>query len=362
MDKIRVGITVGDINGIGLEVIIKTLSHPKITDFCTPVIYGSAKIVSYHKNIVKPPEFVYQSLQDASRLSNDRINIVNCWTDTVSISLGEPTEESGKFAYIALDRAAQDIANGLIDALITAPIHKHAMSKAGFPYTGHTDFLTEKFGDGESLMLMVGDQMRVGVATDHIPISEVSDMISKELLLRKIGMLEQSLKRDFGIEKPLIAVLGLNPHAGEEGLLGTEEIEIIRPAIIEMKKKGSLISGPHSADGFFGSGEFRKVDGILAMYHDQGLIPFKALNFGQGVNFTAGLNIIRTSPDHGTAHRIAGQNVADPSSFRKALFLALDLHRNRSSFLKYHDNPLKKKALVEDGEGTDEAVEVLPEQ
>ncbi len=362
MGKARVGITVGDINGIGLEVIIKALSHPKITEFCTPVIYGSAKIVSYHKNIVKPNEFAFQSLQSAERLSNDRVNVVNCWTDTVSIKLGEPNEESGKFAYIALDRAVQDIQKGLIDTLVTGPIHKHAMSKAGFPYAGHTEFLTEQLGNGPSLMLMVGDQMRVGVATDHIPISEVSEKLSKELLLAKLGVMQRSLKEDFGIEKPIIAVLGLNPHAGEDGLLGNEEIEVIRPAIVEMKKKGYLVSGPHSADGFFGSGEFRKVDGILAMYHDQGLIPFKAINFGQGVNFTAGLQIIRTSPDHGTAHKIAGQNAADPSSFRKALFLALDLYKNRKNFEEYNSNPLKKKSLAVESEEADEPVDSLPEQ
>ncbi|NND34143.1 MAG: 4-hydroxythreonine-4-phosphate dehydrogenase PdxA [Saprospiraceae bacterium] len=351
MDKVRLGITIGDMNGIGLEVIIKSLANPRLLELCIPVIYGSAKVVSYHKNIVRPADFSYQSLSNASNLSTGRINLVNCWNEDAAINLGTPDAESGKFAYIALDQATQDLKAGLIDVLVTAPIDKHAMSLAGFPSPGHTEYLTDQFGVASSLMLMVADDLRIGVVTNHVPIGTVTSLLTKELVLQKAMILAQSLQSDFGFEKPLIAILGLNPHAGDNGLIGSEEEDIIKPAISELKERGLFVGGPYSADGFFGSGNYRKVDGILAMYHDQGLIPFKTLSFGQGVNYTAGLPIVRTSPDHGVGSAIAGQDVADERSFQKAIFLAIDIWRQRRDFDNDRRNRLKIGALAEEEDG-----------
>ncbi|MCB0685475.1 MAG: 4-hydroxythreonine-4-phosphate dehydrogenase PdxA [Saprospiraceae bacterium] len=353
MTKVRVGISVGDINGIGLEVIIKSLSHPKIVELCTPVIYGSSKVLSYHKNIVRPQEFNYQNLSNAQNLTEDRINLINCWNEDVMINLGVPSEESGKFAYISLDQATQDLRQGLIDVLVTAPIDKHAMSLAGFPATGHTEYLTEQFNVAESLMLMVSDDLRIGVVTNHLPLKDVASHITQERIQEKALLLHKSLQMDFGIEKPMIAILGLNPHAGDQGLIGHEEEEIIRPAINNLKNQGLLIGGPYAADGFFGSSHYREVDGILAMYHDQGLVPFKALSFGKGINFTAGLPVVRTSPDHGTGATIAGQNIADESSFLRSIYLAIDIFRSRSEYHDAHKNRLKMGTLKEEEEGED---------
>lgn len=342
MQKIRVGITIGDINGIGPEVIIKTLDNPKILDFCTPVIYGSAKVVSYHKNIVKANEFNFHSIQNAGRLNPNRVNVLNCWEDTVNIALGRATEEGGQCAHTALDRAVRDLGEDLIDVLVTGPINKHAMQLANFPAPGHTEYLETALG-GDALMIMVSDTMRIGLVTGHISVAEIPNHFTKERLTFAIDKFIASLERDFGIERPKIAVLGLNPHASDGGLIGNEEEELIRPVIVEKKKAGNLVMGPYSADGFFGSGMYSKFDGILAMYHDQGLIPFKALSFGEGVNYTAGLNRVRTSPDHGTAYDLAGQNEADEGSFRKALFLALDIYKQRSQYQKNRENSLKKE-------------------
>jgi 4-hydroxythreonine-4-phosphate dehydrogenase len=350
MEKVRVGITIGDLNGIGLEVIIKSLANRKVLDYCIPAIYASAKIVSYHKNIVGPKEFAFQSLHDAQNLNLDKINIINCWSESVNIQLGTVTQESGKYAYISLDRALQDLKDGLVDVLVTAPIHKHAMSLAEFPYTGHTEYLADKFDANRTIMLMVSDQLKIGLVTNHIPVKDITEKLSKALIIQKAQIFHKTLIQDFGIERPVMAILSLNPHAGDEGLIGKEEQDIIKPAIIELKKKGMIVGGPFAADGFFGSKEYHKMDGILAMYHDQGLVAFKSLSFGEGVNFTAGLPIIRTSPDHGTGHAIAGKNSADPSSFRKALFLALDLYRHRKQYLEDHKNPLSKKELIEEDE------------
>ena len=328
MKKPRIGITIGDINGIGLEVIIKTLANPLILKQITPIVYGSGRVFAYHRNIVKTDQLPIRSLRPGGHFQDDKINLVNCWEETASIQLGELTEEGGKYAWQSLQQAIQDLRQGHIDALTTAPIHKKAMQMAGFHYAGHTEYLAKELG-GESLMMMVSDRMKLGLATHHIPLKEVPAALSKGLIIRKLRIMEQSLRQDFGLEKPLIAVLGLNPHAGDDGLMGNEESEFIRPAILELKKKNMLVMGPFPADSFFGSGQYAKFDGILAMYHDQGLIPFKTLSFGEGVNFTAGLKFIRTSPDHGTAMDIAGKNQANPASFRRALFLAADLVRQR---------------------------------
>jgi 4-hydroxythreonine-4-phosphate dehydrogenase len=346
-EKLKIGISIGDFNGIGLEVILKALSHEKMPELFTPVIYGSSKVVSYHKNIVDF-DFPFQPVRSADRLTDNTTNVVNCWQENVNITLGKPSDMSGRYAFTALEAAVGDLKKGLIDALVTAPINKHAMQLADFPFPGHTEYLTQEMSDGESLMFMISDRLRVGLVTNHLPLSEVSAAINKELIIRKLNIMNESLKMDFGIERPTIAVLGLNPHAGDEGVIGDEEETIIRPAVVESKKKGMIVVGPFPADGFFGSGQFQKFDAVLAMYHDQGLIPFKTLSFGGGVNFTAGLSGVRTSPDHGTAYDIAGKNEADPSSFRKAFFLAADIARHRKSYLEMHQNVLVKKEKFAD--------------
>ncbi len=342
MGSIRAGITVGDINGIGLEIIIKTLAHPLITQLCTPVIYGSSKVVSYHKNIVNPQEFTFHNTNSADKIYQQKINVVNCWQDTVNIELGKETEEGGRFAYIALDRAVRDLKDGHIDLLVTAPINKTSMKMAGFQYPGHTEYLAHELGVKDGLMMMVSDSLRVALMSSHIPLQNVPSSITKEIFRAKLNLLIETLQRDFGISRPVIAVLGLNPHAGESGSIGKEEEEILRPAIIEAKKSGDLVMGPFPADGFFGSMQHKKFDAVLAMYHDQGLVPFKMLHFHDGVNFTAGLPFVRTSPDHGTAFEIAGKNEADPSSFRAALFAALDIYKARDRYKKDHANAVRK--------------------
>ena len=353
-DKIKLGISIGDINGIGLEIIIKSVANDVVMNACTPVLYGSSKIVSYHKNIVENVEFSYQNQHSSDRLQRDKVNIVNIWNEDVMISLGKPTEESGKYAILSLEAAVKDLKEGKIDVLVTAPVNKNALKMAGFRYPGHTEYLTHQLGE-RSLMLMVSDEMKLGVVTGHMPLAEVAQVMTKELVSEKLNILLNSLKCDFGVEKPTIAMLGLNPHAGEEGTMGAEENDIIRPVIIEAKKRGELVMGPFPADGLFGSGQYKKFDGILAMYHDQGLVPFKALSFGHGVNFTAGLDFIRTSPDHGTAYEIAGKNMANPRSMMRAIFNAIDIYRYRENYREYSKDPIKKEpkpSEVEDGTST----------
>ena len=351
MNKIKVGISIGDINGVGLEVILKTLVNPSIVNLCIPVIYGSSKVVSYHRNIVGLDEIQFFGVKEADRLKHDRINIVNCWQENVNITLGKMSESSGKYATISLKRATEDLKSGLIDALVTAPINKEAMQSGDFQFAGHTEFLTKAFNAKESLMLMVNDNLRVGLVTNHLPVSQIAQAITKEKVTNKLKILNNCLKIDFGIERPMIAVLALNPHASDGGLIGEEEEKIIRPVVIEAKKKGVMVMGPFPADGFFGSSQFKKFDGVLAMYHDQGLAPFKALSFGSGVNFTAGLSAVRTSPDHGTAYDIAGKNEADPESFRRAMFLAIDIVRNKIAYRESHENPIIKKVRKSEEEG-----------
>ena len=347
-DKPIIGISIGDINGIGLEVILKALSHQKIVDICVPVIYGSSKVVSYHKNIVALDEVSFYGQRNAERLQYDKINVVNIWQENVNITLGKPTDMGGKYAQMSLESAVNDLKAGLIDALVTAPIHKKSMQLAGFQHVGHTEYLTQEFKASDSLMLLVSDRLRVGLVTAHIPLKDVATTITKENIINKLKIFDETLKIDFGHERPNIAVLGLNPHAGEEGMLGDEEEKIIRPAVVECKKSGMMVFGPFPADGFFGSGQFTKFDGVLAMYHDQGLIPFKALTFGSGVNYTAGLSCIRTSPDHGTAFDLAGKNEADPSSFLHALFMAIDIHRNRKEHFALKANAVRRVEVEEE--------------
>ncbi|MBK6620862.1 MAG: 4-hydroxythreonine-4-phosphate dehydrogenase PdxA [Saprospirales bacterium] len=341
--KPKIGISIGDINGIGLEVILKTLAIKEVRDRCIPIIYGSSKVVSYHKNIIWVEDFPFQPLRVGERPNPDRINVVNCWQDNINITLGKPTDISGKYAIISLEQAAKDLKEKVIDALVTAPVSKEALQMAQFPHVGHTEYLTQVMGAKHSLMMMVEDELRVGLVTNHLPINQIASTISKELILAKLHVFYESLKVDFGLERPTIAVLALNPHASDGGLIGNEEERFIRPAVVEAKKGGMMVLGPFPADGFFGSGQYKKYNGILAMYHDQGLIPFKTLAFGGGINFTAGLAGIRTSPDHGTGFDIAGKNMADHTSFLHALFLAIDLARNRNEYVEMHANALIKR-------------------
>lgn len=342
MNNIKIGITLGDVNGIGPEIIIKALSNNELLNYFTPIIYGSSKVLAYHKNIVTESSFSFSTIAGPERAFDGKINVINCWDDNVNITLGKATEEGGKFAYLSLEKATFDLKSGLIDAMVTAPINKQAMKMAGFPHTGHTEYITDQIG-GKSLMMMCSELMKVALVSNHLPLSEVAGALTKETLSEKLHIFNKSLQRDFGLEKPIIAVFGLNPHAGDEGTIGQEELEIIRPVIIEAKKSGMMVLGPYPADGFFGSSQFKKVDGILAMYHDQGLIPFKALSFGRGINFTAGLTSIRTSPDHGTAYDIVGNNAADVSSFREALYAAKDIVANRREYDESRENALNKK-------------------
>lgn len=339
----KIGITIGDINGIGPEIVIKALAHPKILNTITPIIYGSYKVMSYHKNIVKESNIQFHSINHAGQAVDNKINLVNCWDENVNISLGKATEEGGKFATKALEKAMEDIHQGLLSAIVTSPINKAAMQMGGFSFPGHTEYFASKDNNNESLMFMVSDALKVALVTNHAPISKVAGLLNKELIINKIKLLNHSLIVDFGLERPTISVLGLNPHASDNSTIGNEEETIIKPAIIECKKQGILVTGPYAADGFFGSGVWNKTDAILAMYHDQGLIPFKTLSFGSGTNVTAGLSFVRTSPDHGTAYDIVGQNMANESSMLKAIFCALDIAKNRNTYVTDRENSIIKR-------------------
>jgi 4-hydroxythreonine-4-phosphate dehydrogenase len=343
MEKIKIGITCGDINSISLEVILKALNNESLFKNIIPIIYGNVKIASYHKNIVQLENLSFNVLAQGERPRPGRINMVNCWNENVTINLGKASPDGGKYAQLALDAAIDDVMKGEIDAIVTGPVHKLSMRMAGFEYLGQTGYLRDKSAAQDCLMFMVSERLNIGLVTEHIPVSKISSSITKENILSKIRIMEHSLMYDFGIEKPHIAVLGLNPHAGEEGLVGSEDEEIVRPAIIEAKKAGVFVAGPYSSDGFFGSGQFDKFDGVLAMYHDQGLIPFKTLAYFNGVNYTAGLPFVRTSPDHGTGFELAGKNEADSTSMLHAIYKAKDIVMHRKGYTEMHQNVLKKR-------------------
>jgi len=345
---IKVGITIGDINGIGPEVIIKALRDNRILVDCTPIIYGATKTMSYHKKAIGDEEFQYQSCRTAEEAIPRKINIVNVWNDEIKFDLGTVTETGGKYAFLSLEKATEDLAANKIDILVTAPISKEAIIKAGFQFAGHTEYLAHLSGVDEALMVMVGPNLKVALVTSHIALKEVATNLTKEKVFAKIKALENCLKKDFGIIRPRIAVLGVNPHAGENGKMGTEESEIINPAINQAKGEDILAFGPYPADGFFGSTQLGKFDAILAMYHDQGLTAFKALAFEEGVNYTAGLPIVRTSPDHGTAFDIVGQDKASGQSMRSAIYLAMDIYRKRQFVKEISANPLQEQKRVED--------------
>jgi len=348
-----IGFSIGDINGIGLEVTLKALNEPMILSKIIPIIFASDKVVAFHKNILTRGELVLHSLNPGEKPHEGMINVMNVWPETVTITLGEMSETGGKYATLSLQSAVDALKSKEIDALVTAPINKKAMEMAGFEHPGHTEFLTTAFGKN-SLMILATDSLRVGIVTGHIPISEVAGKISTDLIIRKAQIFLDSLKIDFGIEKPRLAVLGLNPHAGDNGLFGQEEKDIIIPAIMSLKSKGHIIQGPFPADGFFGAGTWKHFDGVLAMYHDQGLIPFKTLAFGSGVNFTAGLPVIRTSPDHGTGFDIAGKGVAKADSLRSSIYLALDIYRQREEYHYYQKNKLRKNVRTEEPNVSDD--------
>lgn len=365
MSNITIGISCGDINGIGLEVILKSIGLKNLGKKFKTVVYGSSKVIAYHKNIITEENIQFHSINHASEAQAERINVINCWTENVNITLGKPDKVGGQCAKQALERAVKDLNAGEIDALVTAPINKKAMQLAGFPFVGHTEYITNAFKVKDSLMLMVSDSLRVGLVTNHLPIKEVAAAITRERVLRKILIMAETLRIDFNLERPTIAVLGLNPHAGDEGAIGDEDDKIVRLAIEDAKSKGVLAFGPYPADGFFGSGQYHKFDGILAMYHDQGLVPFKALSFGAGVNYTAGLPAVRTSPDHGTAYDIAGKGEADETSMIKAIYLAAEIVHNRSEYLDMRANSLerrKQKSLISESGEEMEEENVIPEE
>ncbi len=337
----RIGITHGDVNGIGYEIIIKTLSDIRVMDFFTPIVYGSSKVASYHRKTLNESDFSFNIIKNAEHAKDNKPNLCNIYSQEIKIDLGQCTDIGGEVAFLALEAATEDLKNGNIEAIVTAPINKQNIQSKDFSFPGHTEYFAQRFGGKEPLMLMVSNDIRIGVITGHVALRDVPSMISEELILKKIRILNQSLKQDFGISRPKIAVLGLNPHAGDKGVIGIEEEKVIIPAIKKAFDEGILAFGPYPADGFFGSSTFREFEGILTMYHDQGLIPFKALSFKSGVNFTAGLPIVRTSPAHGTAYEIAGKNMASPDAFREAVYLAIDIVKNRKIYQEINENPLK---------------------
>ena len=337
--KIKVGISVGDLSGIGIEIVLKTFEDSRMLDFCTPIIFASSKVVSHHKKVLKINTSIH-GIDNLNKIIPQKVNLLNVWKEMVEVDLGNPTEISGKYALLSLDKAVEALKSEEIDVLVTAPIDKNNIQSETFAFKGHTEYLEDKL-EGESLMILTSDNLRVGLITGHIPLGEVADKISPELIKKKVDIMYTSLIQDFNISKPKIAVLGLNPHCGDQGVIGTEDDEIVKPTIEDIQKKGSLVYGPFAADSFFGNENYKSYDGILAMYHDQGLTPFKTLAFGNGVNFTAGLNRIRTSPDHGTAFEIAGKGKAEYTSFKEAIFMAIKLFKDREENISLNENKLE---------------------
>ncbi|MDM9631187.1 4-hydroxythreonine-4-phosphate dehydrogenase PdxA [Robiginitalea aurantiaca] len=350
-DKIKVGISIGDLNGIGSEVALKTFEDSRMLDFCTPIFFASNKTISFLSNHFKIP-IKFHGIPDASDAIHGKVNVVNVWKETPEITFGQPTEKAGSFAIRSLQAAVKALKEGSIDVLVTAPINKKTIQSKDFKFPGHTDYLARELG-GKSLMFMVTDTLKIGLLTDHVPVKEAPSLITRGLILEKVRAMENSLIRDFGISRPKIAVLGINPHSGDDGVIGSEDDDVLRPALKELSEGKHLVFGPYAADTFFASDAYLKFDGVLAAYHDQGLIPFKTLSFGKGVNFTAGLDRIRTSPDHGTAFDIAGMNKANPESFKEAVFTGIHIFRERFQYDELTRNPLKKSRLRRRGKGED---------
>ncbi len=358
--KIRVGITHGDINGVGYEIVLKLFGEPAMLELCTPVVYGSPKAATYHRKAMGlTTNFV--TIRKADEAVDGRLNLVDCLADEVKIEFGKPAAESGRAALAALERAMADYGEGLFDVLVTAPINKAAIQGEGFRFPGHTEYLQERAGEGrEALMILMNDALRVALVTTHLPIRDVAQAITKENVTRKIRIFREALLKDFNVSDPRIAVLALNPHAGDGGLLGTEEKDVIRPAVQELGQEGIFCFGPYAADGFFGKRMYEHFDGVLAMYHDQGLAPFKALSMTDGVNYTAGLPIVRTSPGHGTAYDIAGKGKADETSLRQAVYAALDVYRNRTRYEEANARPLRRQYRERRDEGGGKARQNAP--
>jgi 4-hydroxythreonine-4-phosphate dehydrogenase len=352
-NQIILGITHGDINGIGYEVIIKSLSDPRMLEMCTPIIYGSPKVAAYHKKVIEAETFNFNQVRSVDDIDLHKVNIVNCCDENVRVELGKISSLAGEAAYLALEQAVNDLKQKKIDVLVTVPINKESIQSKIFNFPGHTEYLAQQFEVNDPLMLLISEGIKVGVVVGHVPLKKVTELITKDLIVSKLKTLHHSLVADFACTNPRIAVLGLNPHAGDNGLLGDEEQKIIIPAISEAENSGINALGPYPADGFFGSGQQYKFDAVLAMYHDQGLAPFKALTFDRGVNFTAGLPVIRTSPGHGTAFNIAGENIASFESFQQAIYYAIDIFKNRNIFETISKNPLPKYEINVNGESDD---------
>jgi 4-hydroxythreonine-4-phosphate dehydrogenase len=345
-ENILVGISIGDLNGIGSEVLLKTFDDSRMLEFCTPVIFANVKALSFLKKNYDS-NIMLHGIDNLNQVVVGKINVLNVWREGFDINLGESNSTVGEYAIKSFVAATSALKEGLIDVLVTAPINKSNVQSDNFKFPGHTDYLAQQL-EGEAMMLMVNDTLRVGLMTDHVPVNEVTKHLTSELITKKIETLHKTLIQDFTINKPRIAVLGLNPHAGDNGVIGKEEEEILKPTIKKLFESGKLVFGPFPADGFFGNQQYKNYDAVIAMYHDQGLIPFKTLAFGKGVNYTAGLNKIRTSPDHGTAFEIAGKNQADETSFREAVFLALDIFNARNQYQVIAENPLKIKEKQEE--------------
>lgn len=341
--KIRLGISIGDLNGIGCEVALKTFEDTRMLDFCTPVFFASNKTISHQKNTLEI-DINYHGIQEASKALDGKINVVNVWKEIPNVEFGQATEEAGKYAIQSLRAATEALKNGSIDVLVTAPINKNNIQAEDFNFPGHTDYLAQEL-DGESLMFMVTDDLKVGLLTDHVAVKDAPAAINAILIRTKVRTIEKSLQMDFGIRRPKVALLGINPHSGDNGVIGKEDDEVLKPVIKEMSDAGHLVFGPYSADSFFGSDAYKNFDAILAAYHDQGLIPFKTLSFGKGVNYTAGLSKVRTSPDHGTAYEIAGKGEADHSSFKEAVFMALHVFKNRQEYGELTEDVLQKQRI-----------------
>lgn len=341
-DKIKVGISIGDLNGIGSEIVLKTFEDSRMLELCTPVVFASAKTITFIKKKLNY-DITFQGIEEASQAIEGKFNVVNVWKENVTINFGEESSEGGKYAFESLKAATEALKKDEVDVLVTAPINKHNIQSEEFKFPGHTDYLAKELG-GDSLMFMITDTLKVGLLTDHVAVKDVASGITAELIEKKIKTISKTLQQDFKIPQPKIAVLGINPHSGDNGVIGNEDEEVMKPTLEKIRNSGKMVFGPYAADSFFGSGNYKNFDAIVAAYHDQGLIPFKTLSFGSGVNFTAGLNKVRTSPDHGTAYEIAGRNEANHHSFKEAVFKAIDIYRNRQEYLELTSNVLKKQS------------------
>lgn len=339
--KIKVGISIGDLNGIGCEIILKTFQDSRMLSFCTPVIFANTKVVSYYKKILKIP-INFQGIPSADKAIEDKVNVVNLWKENIKITPGAEDKVIGEYAFKSLQAATNALKENQVDVLVTAPINKHVIQSEEFNFPGHTDYLAQELG-GESLMFMVSENLKIGLLTDHVPVKNVPEKITRKLIEQKVNTIAESLKQDFCISVPKIAVLGINPHNGDNGVIGDEDQKVLMPTINQLNKKGQYIFGPYAADSFFGSKNYQNFDAVIAAYHDQGLVPFKTLAFGNGVNFTAGLSKVRTSPDHGTAYEIAGKGEANHNSFEEAVFTAIKIYKNRNEYQQLTKNPLKRQ-------------------